>query len=558
MANPVVTRSVTRRHFLRGAGTVAGLGLLQACASGTPAAPTSAPAAPATAKPAAQATAVPPPATAAPVATSAPTPAPTKPAGPKKGGTFTVASGQMINNFDPYQRGFGNYLAIRAIWNSLAHYDMQLKLQPELAEKWEISTDAVTLTLRQGVTFHTGREFTSEDVKASVEFGAANKLANLRWLYSGVKQVETPAKYTAILKFDKVRPSVYDLLDTMSIIDKETIADSAKQAIGTGPFKLSKYVPNDSVEMVSFADYWDRGKPYVDKYVVRLIPDLAALVVSLESNAVDCIWQPNFVDIVRLKGEGGKYVVDMGAPGNIMGNIMINCKREPYTDKKVRQAIAWSIDRVRFCKTALQGLAQPTCLMWPKFSWAYFADLEGKVGYDLDKAKALLKEAGLEKGFNTEILVGPAYGQLQVAQILQADLKKIGVEAKIANLEQAVYNQRFQTAKDWDLVPAQYGLGNLDPGSLVTSALAWYTGKRGGPHGFESATYDALRDELQSTLDQEKRKVPARKIQELALDECFNNPVGPIDRPWAYNASVKDMKVDLFNCPYMAEVWLDH
>ena len=100
---------------------------------------------------------------------------------------------------------------------------------------------------------------------------------------------------------------------------------------------------------------------------------------------------------------------------------------------KVRQAIAWSIDRERFCRTVLQGLSEPTCLIWPPQSWAYFKDLQGKIGYDLDKARALLKEAGYEKGFDAEILTaskrGFGYGDLAV--MLQADLRKIGINAKV-------------------------------------------------------------------------------------------------------------------------------
>jgi len=319
-------------------------------------------------------------------------------------------------------------------------------------------------------------------------------------------------------------------------------------------------VPNDRIELVPFQDYWDRGKPYLDRYIVRDIPDPAALAINLESGAVDCIWQPNFLDLVRFRDSGGKYVADLGAPGAVVYNIIINCKAEPFTNKKVRQAIAWSIDRTRFCKAILQGLAKPTCLIWPTHSWAYFTDLEGKVGYDIDKARALLREAGLEKGFETEILTAPktAYGGRELAQILQADLKKIGVNAKISEVEQAVYATRVQQKRDYALATQNYGRANRDPGSVFTGARAWVNDKGGGFSRFESAEYDRLVAEMQSTMDQEKRKGTARKLQELALDECFVNPVAPQYRAWAYASYVKGFDYDMDNQPFIGEVWLDH
>jgi peptide/nickel transport system substrate-binding protein len=481
----------------------------------------------------------------------------------KRGGTFTSATTPNILEFNPLNLSIGHYPFMRALYNTLAHYDPQLKPQPELAEQWELSPDGKTLTLklRQGVRFHSGREFTSADVKHSVDFGQTNEKVTMRTLYRAIKQVEMPDKSTVIFKFEGMTPGIYDILDTLYIIDKETIEDRSKTAVGTGPFRLEKYIPNDRAECVAFRDYWEAGKPYLDRYVMRVIPDLAALAVNLESGAIDCAWQISYMDAARLQEMRSKFVVDSGAAGFGFFDVGINVTAEPFQDKKVRQAIAWSIDRDRFCKAVMRGLGQPTCLMWPSYSWAYFKELEGSIGYNLDKARALLKEAGLEKGFQTEILTASkrmvGYGEL--AQILQADLRKIGINARVLDVEPALYDNRILVKGDIVMMIHTYGRAGRDPGSLVTGARAWTNGwkKDGNWTHFESDEWERWRKELTSTLDMDRRKAAARKLQEIALDECFTLPVGPALRVFAYANYVKGFTYDPDNSPRTGDIWLD-
>ena len=536
---------LTRRDFLATCATLTAAGLLVACA------PTSQPS-----PPPAQPTA------ALPASQQPPAAAPTvKSTGPKKGGTLTMARTIRLVEFNPLNTVGGHNAFMRAMFNTLLQYDEKLQPQPQLAEKWDLSADGkvITLKLRQGVKFHSGREFTSADVKFTHEYASQDEVVQLRSSYREIKKVETPDKYTVVLSFDKVNPGLFDTLDMMYIIDKETFADRSKTAIGTGPFKLEKFVPNDRVEMVAFKDYWDTGKPYLDGYVAREIPDLASIMINLEAGAIDCVQAPSAVDMPRLKAAGDKYVIDMGSPGQEMFNLAINVKAPPFTDKRVRRAMAWSIDRARLCRTALGGLVEPTCLMWPTHSWAYFKDLEGKVGYDLDKAKALLKEAGLEKGFETEILSSTkrGVGFMDLAQMLQADLKKIGVNAKITDAEEAVFQARMNSA---DIVMAthSYGRANRDPGMLMAGAKAWYNEKEGNWTRWNSDVWDGLRKDLNSTLDKEKRLPIARKLQEMALDECFTNPIAAgLRGMWAYTGYVKGFSYDLSNTINPVGIWLD-
>ena len=140
-----------------------------------------------------------------------------------------------------------------------------------------------------------------------------------------------------------------------------------------------------------------------------------------------------------------------------------------------------------------------------------------------------------------------------MAQMLQADLKKVGIVAKITDTETTVYNNTLNTQRDTRISTTVYGRASRDPGTLVTGALAWYPDSEKGRTRIESDTYNQLRQEMQSTLDQAKRTETARKIQELALDECFNNPVAPNQRPWAYAGYVKGFGYDIDNSPRLRQ-----
>ena len=533
----MLTKRVTRRSLLRWSGGAATLGLLAAC---SPAAPNPA-------------------AATVPVASQAPAAA-TKAPEPKRGGTLTLGMTAGVQEFNPMNMTVGNAPFIRSVYNTLLRYDESLQPQPELADKWQLAPDgkSISLNLRQGVKYHSGREFTSADVRFSVEFGQTNDRAIMRELFKTVKQVETPDKYSVTLSFATPNPGVYDLLDVLFMIDRETIEDRAKTAVGTGPFRVDKYVPGDRVEMLAFKEYWESGKPYLDKYIARQIPDPSALTINLESGALDYVHSVSLQDAARLQESGGKYVVVRGNQGNSIYDVGMNVKVEPLTDKRVRQAIAWSIDRERFCKTALKGFSTPTCLIWPSYSWAYFQDMEGKIGYDLDKARSLLKEAGLETGFETELRTSSKtdQGYTDLAIIMQADLKKIGINAKVSDLDSTLYTNKNQSG-DLIMMTHAYGRASRDPATTLSGAKAWYLEKEGGWCHYEGAEYEQLRKDLQVVIDQEKRKQICRRIQEIVLDECFTVTVAARPRIIVYQSYVRGATLSLDDYPFVGNIWLD-
>jgi peptide/nickel transport system substrate-binding protein len=455
----------------------------------------------------------------------------------------------------------GNFSFIRALYNMLVRLDKDLNPQPELATSWQFSPDglSMTLKLRQGVKFHSGREFTSEDVGFSWQFAKDPTTGSpqMRNLFSLIRDVKTPDKDTVELKFDKPCANVFDILDTLCMFDKSAVDKLSTMDAGSGPFKVVGYIPGAEIRMRRFDGYWEPGKPYLDEYVVKTIPDEAAMVLNLETKVLDAIWAPALHEVARLRAQPG-LTADPGAGSQGMFHLMANVTKGPLANKKVRQAINYAINRERCAKTALAGTIEPTCLMWPRGSWAYFADLEGRYAYDLSKAKTLLTEAGYPDGFETSILMSQKDNppQFAIGQIVHGDLAKIGIRAKIEDLDSPVYTTRTQRGQ-FELAVHNYGRANRDPGTTLAGAIIWYPKAEKGPIGFDSADFVRWRDEAVTIFEREKRKPLYRRIQEYALEESFSMAIAGNQSFWIYRDYAKGIWYSRESSPFVGDVWLD-
>ena len=546
-------RVLTRRDLLKAGGLVAAAPLLAACQQAAPA-PTAAPKAEPTKAPAAATTA--PSATQAPAATAQPAPAKL----PKKGGTLTVARPINMKDFNGVDLARGNMSWLKSLYGYLVRLDKDLNPQPDMAESWQFSADSLTMTLklRQGVKFHSGRDFTSEDVLFSWQYAKDPTTGSpqMRQLFSQVKEIKTPDKFTAELKFDAPNPLVFDVLDTLCMFDKTAVDKISTKDAGSGPFMVTSYVPSQEFVAKRFPDYWQKGQPYLDEVVFKVIPDPATLVINLETKTIDAIWSMALTDVPRLKTVAG-LVAEPGAGAQGMFQIMAKNKG-PLAEKKVRQAINYAIDRERIAKQVMSGTIEHTCLLWPKVSWAYLPELEGKYKYDLEKSKQLLAEAGYANGFETSFLCSqksnpPLFG---IAQIVQADLAKLKINAKIEDVDSVVFESRAPKG-EFELIAHNYGRVNRDPGTTMAGAVVFYNKDQTGPVGFDLPEFVKARDEAVKIMDREKRKPYYRKIQEIMLDESFLMPIAGNQSYWVYQNFVKDVAYSRESSLFTADMWLD-
>jgi peptide/nickel transport system substrate-binding protein len=238
--------------------------------------------------------------------------------------------------------------------------------------------------------------------------------------------------------------------------------------------------------------------------------------------------------------------------------VAVRSEAGPLSNKKVRQAINYAMDRERCGRVILENLVTPTCLMWPRGSLTYFPDLEGKYSYNLEKAKALLAEAGHPSGFKTSILLSRAINPILYGfgQILQADLAKLGIEARIEDVESTLYTRRVLGGQ-YEIVVHNYGRANRDPGTTLMGDQVWRTHKEGGKLVPDFPDFGNWRDEAARTMETAKRQALYRKIQEWMLEESFVMPFAGNVSYWLYRDQVKDLKFTRESSPWGDVVWLD-
>jgi peptide/nickel transport system substrate-binding protein len=382
------------------------------------------------------------------VSTSAPgkatSAAPTS-ATPKTGGTLRYGISAEIVTLGFNQSN--DFEILQGMYDPLLTYDSNLQPVPHLVESWEQSSDLkqIKLNVRKGITFHNGRELTSDDVAYNVQRAADPTRSSPVQLVGLAKvwTVETPDKYTAIMKTDQPRIGVFDLLTQVWIGDKQHLeGPNAKTgAVGTGPFTFVEWSQGDHVAFARNANYWRSGRPYLDGYTVQFTKDPQAMVVRLEAGALDFVNYPPTSDAIRLSKDSGYQILPAYDVG-LNYVIWMNVAAPPFDKKEVRQAMNYAIDRQRFVDTTLGGLVgAPRDLPWAARSPASEPAKNTRYTFDLDKSAGLLKSAGVGN-FTAEMNysnTGPVQEFGQLAQFYQADLAKIGVTLNIAPMDNATW-----------------------------------------------------------------------------------------------------------------------
>jgi peptide/nickel transport system substrate-binding protein len=217
----------------------------------------------------------------------------------------------------------------------------------------------------------------------------------------------------------------------------------------------------------------------------------------------------------------------------------------------------WAVDRKRFVDVVLRGIVEPTSIPYPRASLAYDGELANKFQKDLSRAKDLLAQAGHPRGFEATIMTSRKRnpGMVELAQILQADLRTIGVNFKIEDLEPTVYDKRF-VAGEFEIAVHTFGRANKDPATLFGGAIVWYTDPKRNPSRFQSERYAKLVAEAATTLDRAKRRDIYREITLLIQDECFTIPIAEPPRVWALQRHVQDFAYSPDNTPLWHRIWL--
>jgi len=391
---------------------------------------------------------------------------------PRRGGTLTTTVfpeppmlAGLITSAGP------TYVVGPKVLEGLVTYDFDYNLKPSLATAWKVSDDGLTVTfdIRRGVKWHDGKDFTAEDVAYSI-----NTLKQFhprgRQTFANVTEIEVPETHKAVLKLSKPAPYLMNALAAAEspivpkhIYDKTNVqANPANNApIGTGPFKFVSWKKGESIIYERNPDYWDTGKPYLDRVIFRIIPDAAARSVAFETGelllgGMDPV---PLADVERLRAKPNLAVETRGYEYlAVASRLEFNLDNQYLKNLKVRQAIAHAIDKKFIVQNIWFGFGTPGTGPIHKDLKRYYTSDVPMYDYDPKKADKLLDEAGFPKGaggirFRLKHDFLP-YGDnfRRTAEYIKQALATVGIGVDIRSQDFPSYIKRVYTDRDYDFV----------------------------------------------------------------------------------------------------------
>ncbi len=430
------------------------------------------------------------------------------PAGAQEGNTLIMARAVDSTGLDPHtQTAFASISLLAMIYEPLVANDHNLQISPRLAESWEFAEDALTLTfkLREGVKFHDGSDFDAQDVIASFErILDEETAAAARTNYVSIESMEAPDPLTVIFHLNT--PDV-PLLSAMAstnavILSSDVIAsgDPTTDVVGTGPFKLESWTPEEVTVLSANTDYWGEG-PFVDGIELRIIPDEASILAALRAGTIDfAMLNDPLVATLLIDSQD---IVLARTPTIDYHVLQLRAAVEPLDKLEVRQAISCAIDRQEVVDSAALGEGRVT----GPLTMASFALPNSELfcyTKDLDKARELMAAAGMADGFTLPVIVANAEPPtaLSEAQTIQAQLAEINITVEIEPMELSVYVDKW-LAGDFAAAVALNG-GRTDPYTMY--ARYWQYGARfENVAGYVDDELDALMKAGQAETDPEAR-----------------------------------------------------
>ena len=327
------------------------------------------------------------------------------------------------------------------ILEGLTKINVDGSITPLLAESWVMDADgkAYTFKLRKGVKFQDGARFDSAAVKFSFDRAKAEKSTNKAKgaVFNNIAHISTPDAHTVVLVLNNPDGNFLFRMgeNTAVILHPSTADTAATKPVGTGPYKLENWSKGSAITLSKWDAYRDAANVKLKRVTFRFINDASAQVAALLAGDIDGM--PRFQSPQSLKQfqADKRFMVEMGNTAG-KGIMTINNKKKPFDDVRVRRALSHAIDKKAFIDGVFEGLAKPIgSHMAP--TDAGYVDLTGQYPFDIEKAKALLKEAGVQTPLNVTLTLPPPPYARKGGEILAAQLAKVGIVAKIENVEWA-------------------------------------------------------------------------------------------------------------------------
>jgi peptide/nickel transport system substrate-binding protein len=419
------------------------------------------------------------------------------------------------------------------VFEGLTRYRADGSIAPALAKSWDISADGLVYTfhLQDGVKFHDGTDMNAEDVKFSLDRARAEDSTNAqKALFAGIDNVEVVDALT--VKITLKQPNG-GFITNMAwgdavIVAPESIATAATNPVGTGPFKFGTWVQGDNIQIVKNPDYW--GTPVqLDKATFKFISDPTAAFAAMMAGDIDAFpGYPAPETLAQFEADPRFRVIG----GNTEGETILstNNKMPPLDNVKVREAIAHAINRQEIIDGAMFGYGTPIGTHFAPHHPDY-VDLTGLSQYDPDLSKKLLAEAGFPDGFTTTLKLPPPSYARRGGEIIAAQLRAVGIETEISNLEWAQWLEQVFRGKDYGLTIVSH----TEPMDINIYARPDYYFQ------YDNPAFQQLMTDLNAATDPAARSAILKQAQEVIAKDYVNGYLFQLARTSVIDAKIMGM-----------------
>ena len=418
------------------------------------------------------------------------------------------------------------------VFEGLTRFNSSGEVIPALAQSWDISDDGLvyTFNLPSGVTFHDGTTFDAQDVKFSLDRARAEDSTNAKKnIFEGIDTVEVLDANTVRVTLTK--PDGLFLFQMAKgdavIVAPESAADNATNPIGTGPFKFDDWVQGDRVELSKYEGYW--GNPVaLDQVTFKFIADPTAAFAAMMAEDVDAF--PNFPapeTLAQLDADPRFSVVVGATEGETI--LSTNNANPPLDDIRVRKAIAHAIDRQAIIDGAMFGYGTPIGTHFNPSNPNY-VDLTAQSDYDPDKSRALLAEAGITDLTLRLKLPPPSYAR-RGGEVIAAQLRAVGIETEVTNVEWAQWLDEVYKQRDYDLTIVSH-TEPFDIGIYVRDDYYF---------NYSSDEMVAIMNELNDTTDPAARTLLIQKAQKHIADDYVNGYLFQLAKTGVANSKINGL-----------------
>jgi len=482
-------------------------------------------------------------------------------------------------SLDPHEQLSGGTLQLsHMVFDPLVRWTKELGFEGRIAERWQRMDDlSMRFHLRKGVKFHSGNALTAKDVKWT--FDRLKSSPDFKGIFEPFKEMRIVDDHTVDIVTDGPFPLV--LHNSTYIFAMDSAFYSGKDAngrdkaeivkhgdsfassnlSGTGPFMVSSREQGVRVEFSRFADYWDKQSPgNVNKIVFTPIKESPTRVAALLAGDVDFIAPVPPTDLDRIRSSSKTdLITETGT--RIITFQMDQNRRKEFQDKRVRQAIVHAVNNVGIVKKIMKGFGTPAAQMSPKGYLGYNAALKPR--YDLGKAKALMKEAGYEKGFTVTMMApnNRYVNDYKIAEAVAAMLAKINIKVDLTTMPKAQYWPKFdEQAADMMMIGWH---SDTEDSANFYEFLAMTRNKETGRGQYNNGHYsnakvDNMTIETLTMTDPKMRADVLQKIEGMLHDEAAFVPLHWQDLAWAARKGVHiDKVVNVMNFPYLGDLVID-